>query len=298
MEHLSFLFFLCLISIPILLFAETNDNNAPPSEGNFALSSSQQPGAFLSFGQTLIGKNALQLAVASFSPYHINMGPFNNLNAMLTYGITDDMSLYANFPLSADSHVRGHAFHGLSSGLQDVSLQLEKAFYTTDNRHYQDQATLVGAVTLPMQDADMRYESKGYGTLSYFLGTTFTRTYVDWLGFFSPGMLLTQPKNNIRLGSQLLYQAGIGRTLLAIKDQSDLFVLVEIDGQYTYKNEVLGHSSPNSGGNVIALTPSLALISPHVMTQVGVGFPIVQQLYGMQKHMDFFIAAQLTWSIN
>ncbi len=126
---------------------------------------------------------------------------------------------------------------------------------------------------------------------------TYNRTYVDWLGFVSPGVLLTTSSNNVRLGSQFLYQAGIGRNIFAVSGQSILFGLLEFDGQYTEKEQLLGRDNPNSGGNVISLIPSISFSTKNTMTQVGVGFPIIQALYGNQKKMNYFIEANFAWTI-
>ena len=295
----TYCFFICfvyLFGMSGLVFAATDDKGTPPSIGNFALSDSQQPGPFLSFGQTLIGRSHLQLSFATFSPFHIT-GPFDNENAALTYGITDDTSLYFNYPIVTDSRSRLHAFHGSSSGLRNISLQLEQAIWSVENTQYQTQTTILGAISLPTQEIDTVKITRGYAAPSYFLGTTYTRTYVDWMGFVSPGVDLTSTSNHVRLGSQFLYQAGLGRNIVAVSHQSMLFVLLELDGQYTEKTQVLGFDNPNSGGNVIALTPSLMLATQSTMTQVGVGFPLVQNLYGNQKKMDYFIAAQFTWTV-
>ena len=284
-----------LFSFSALLFA---DEGEPPKIGNFALEGPQQPGPFLSFGQTLIGRNYVELSYATYSPYHNISPPFNNMNVALTYGITDETSLYLNFPIKADSATRNHAFHGLSSGLSDVTLQLEQSIYAAENTKYQDQATIVGSISLPTQEVTTIKTPQGYGSPSYFLGTTYSRTYVDWLGFVSPALLFTTTSGGVRLGSQFLYQAGIGRNILYVSGKSSLFGLLEVDGQFTQKNQLFGRDRPNSGGNVIALTPSVSLSAQRFVAQVGLGFPVVQKLYGTQTKVSYFLAANVVWTIN
>ncbi len=294
---------ICLIILSALsepIFSDTDNLaetegvsiDSPPSEGNFALPSSQQPAPLMSFGQTLIDRNQLQFAFDTYSPYHFG-GAFDNLNATLTYGITDSTALYFNYPIRANPETRGHH----ASALLDIVLQLEQAVYTTGNSQYQEQATIVGAVTLPTRDATTHRVPRGFGSPTFFWGMTYNRTYVDWLGFVSPGVLLTTSSNNVRLGSQFLYQAGIGRNIFAVSGQSILFGLLEFDGQYTEKEQLLGRDNPNSGGNVISLIPSISFSTKNTMTQVGVGFPIIQALYGNQKKMNYFIEANFAWTI-
>ena len=270
-----------------------SSSSNPPNIGNFSLPSPQQPGPLLSFGQTLIGRNHQQLEYTTFSPFHV-VGPFRNMNASIISGLTDSTSLYFTYPITSDSSTR--SLHATAIG--DVTLQLEHAFYTEGNRQYQEQATVVGAMTLPLQEVSpSRNKAIGYGSPTYFLGTTFNRTYVDWLVFVSPGAWFTTTSNNVRLGSQGLYQAGLGHTIVSVTDKSILFGLLELDGQYTYKDEVFKHGLPNTGGNVIALTPSISLATENLIAHVGVGFPVVQNLNGTQKLTDYFIAASFTLTI-
>ena len=281
-----------------LAVLDGNDKWPPPKVGNFALPGSQQPGPFVSFGQTLIGRNYLQLTFSTYSPYRDISGPFDTLNASLTYGVTDNTSLYFNFPVSADRQAGSRASHNFSLGLRDISLQLEQAIYTAGNKRYQDQITIVGALLLPINDVTNVNIPEGYSPPSYFFGTTYNRTYVDWFGFVSPGFLFSTSHDGLRLGSQYMYQAGIGRNIFFVGEQSSLFGLLELDGNYTEKNRGFGADFADSGGNVITLTPSLTLSTQTLMVQVGIGFPVVQNLYGSQNKMDYFIASNIVWTIH
>lgn len=320
-----------LLLLSGLLLAATDDlsvinqesEGSPPAIGNFALPSPQQPGPLMAFGQTLIGRNYLQFSLETFSPYHVG-GAFDSVNASLIYGISDNTALYFSYPLQDDVQTRTHR----RTGLLDATLQLEHAFYSAGNTHYQEQATWVGAVTLPINEAsthviktrDRRRREilrRGgtkeeiistvitksttnleYGAPTFFGGATYNRTYVDWMGFVSPGFLLTTTSDHIRLGSQVFYQAGIGRNIYSITDQSILFGMLEFDGQYTAKDHIYEHYNPNSGGNVIALTPSIWFSMKSFIAQVGVGFPVLQNLNGNQTKMDYFIAANFSWTIK
>ena len=270
-----------------------NANDTPPSIGNFALPAPQQPGPLISFGQTLIGRNHLQLEADSFGGFP-GQGMFQNLNASMIFGITDETSIYFNYPIQSDYSVRLLRL----TGLQDATLQLEQAIYTAGTSTYQDQASLVGFVTLPLSEGDPTKKfPTGYGSPAYFLGATFNRTTVDWLGFVSPGVFLTTASDHIQLGSQGLYQAGIGRNIWSETDRFILMGLLELDGQYTTKDRVLGHSLENTGGNLIGLTPSIWFSTPHLILQLGVGFPIVENLNGKQNKTDYYIAGSFSWTI-
>lgn len=295
------LLLLCCLSPGFAAFddqaaVEGDSTGSPPNIGNFALPSPQQPGPLMAFGQTLIGKNYLQLSADTFSLFPSAAGgAFNSINAAMVYGISDRTSLYFNYPIEAEYLTRVHRM----TGLKDVTLQLEHAFYTWGNSKYQEQATAVGYLSLPTQESDPGQVSPiGFGSSSFFIGATYNRTYVDWLVFVSPGIQLTDTSNQVRLGSQYLYQAGVGRNIFYVTNQSMLFGLVEMTGQYTEKDKILGVANPDSGGNIISLTPSLWLSTQKLIIQVGVGFPVVQDLYGNQTKTDYFIMTNVSWTIG
>lgn len=299
--HKGVLIGLLLWGCSSLLFADADEQavadhtsvGTPPSIGNFSLADSQQPGPLLSFGQTIIDRNQVQLSFDTVSPYHIG-GSFDNLNASLTYGISDATALYFNYPIKSDPQIRTYR----KSNLIDVTLQLEHAFYTSGDTHYQDQATFVGGLSLPTEPSGREGISRGYGAPTYFVGTTYTRTYVDWQMFVSPGAQITTASNHARLGSQYLYEAGIGHSILYTSGQSLLFGLLEMDGQYTDKDQVFGVQKPNTGGNMILLTPSILFSTSRLMIQVGYGYPVLQDLNGHQKHLDYLIAGNLIWTLS
>lgn len=294
-------FIMGLLLLPSLMFAATDEQavvddeseGSPPNIGNFALPGPQQPGPFLSFGQTLIGRNYLQVSLDTYSPFPVG-GAFDKVNATMTYGITDSTSLYFNYPIEADVVTRTHRM----TGLLNIVVQLEQAVYTVGNKRYQDQGTIVGALTVPMNEVTTNRFQQGYDAPAYFLGGTFNRTYVDWLGFVSPGVQITSTSKHIRLGSQVLYQAGLGRDIFSVSDKSILFGLLEVDGQYTQRDRVFGHELPNTGGNVVSVIPSLWLSTQNLIVQAGIGFPVVQNLYGNQTKMDYFIAGNVSWTIK
>jgi hypothetical protein len=244
-------------------------------------------------GQNLIGRNQLQFQYSTFSPYHL-VGAFENMNADMIFGLTDYTSVYFNVPVAEEDSAQSVR----SATLKDVTLQLEHAVYSGGNQRYQSQATLVGAMNLPINEANYDQDHQGYGSPSYFFGGTWNRTYVDWLFFVSPGYWQTTTSNHVKIGSQWLYQAGLGRSIVSVTDQSILFGLIEIDGQYTEPDQVSGMARLNTGGNVVSLIPSFSLSFRHLMAQVGVGFPIIQDLNGIQTKTNYFIATTVTWTIT
>lgn len=201
----------------------------PPSIGNFALPDSQQPGPFISFGQNIIDKNQIQ--IYSDPNYQRNTDQsFLEIPAVFLYGLTDESSILVTLPIAAD--YRSGAYH--SSGMADISAQGEYAFYENSNSQYTEQMTLVSALTIPTGSLS-KNPPTGFGSMSYFLGGTYNHMSVDWLWFTSPGVMWITKHSNIKLGSQYLYQFGVGRNIKSEPNQYIFSALMEIDGTYFEK---------------------------------------------------------------
>jgi hypothetical protein len=264
----------------------------PPATGNFAVRVSQQPAPFIAFGENIINKNQLQ-AYLYGDYFH---GPGQHTADALPYaiyGLTDASSLLVSLPVAVSYRQGSHS----SQGLEDATFQYEYAFYTTSTTRYEEQATIVAAINIPTGSSSANPPT-GSGSVSYFLGTTFNRTYNDWLAFASPGALITTTRNGTRFGNQYLYQAGVGRNIAFVTSQWVLTWMVEADGQYSAKNRVNGFTDPNSGGNVIYITPSLFYARDKLILQAGFGVPCVQQLNGSQTINNLFVAANIGWTFN
>jgi len=264
----------------------------PPNVGLFSLPSSQAPGTFFSFGQNIIDKHQLQITL---DPSYIKGDDqsFLLLTPSVLYGLSDSASLYFTVPYALD--YRSGNQH--AAGIADSNVQFEYAFYQASDAVKTETATVVTGITLPT-GSFTKSPATGFGSPTYFLGGTYNRTYVDWLWFVSPGILMLSPHSNIHYGSQYLYQFGTGHTILLIKDKYTFFGLLELDGLYSEKNKVLGQFDPDSGGNLLLLTPSVSLATEKFIVQLGLSLPVSQHLYGNQPSNKYFLAATLAWTVN
>jgi hypothetical protein len=264
----------------------------PARTGNFAVRVSQQPAPFIAFGQNIIDKNQLQLYL--FGDYF--HGPGQHLaDALpyLVYGLTDNSSLLLSLPVAL-TYTQGNAS---SQGLEDASIQYEVGIYSKATSNYEDQATFVAAVNLPTGSGTSNPPT-GAGAPGFFLGTTFNRTYNDWLLFASPGALINTTHNSMRYGNQYYYQAGVGRNIAYSSSKWTLTWMVEADGQFSAKNKYSGVNDPDSGSNVVYITPSLFYARHNLILQAGFGIPCVQQLNGDQTLNNYFVAANVGWTFN
>ncbi len=121
----------------------------------------------------------------------------------------------------------------------------------------------------------------GFEAISFFLGATLNYSTVNWMVFTSYGGILTTTRHKTRFGNEIFYEFGLERYLPS--PCGWIFaMMLEFNGVYSWKNKIKGTIDPDSGGNVIYLTPSLWFSSKRLIIQLGAGYPIVQHLFGSQ----------------
>src|SRR5207249_4460656 len=113
--------------------------------GNFALPSAQQPGPLFSFGQNIVDKYDIQ---GAWNPEFIkgkHQYIFAN-NLTFLYGITKASSLFLTIPVPALN--KQNKLH--SSGLGDITVQGEYAFFNQGTETDSAMASLVANIGLPI----------------------------------------------------------------------------------------------------------------------------------------------------
>lgn len=294
----------------IYLLTSSSYADQPPSIGNFSLDSSQEPGLFFSFGQNIIDKNQLILSINPNYLYSPGQ-PVVDETPSLLYGISDTSSVLLTLPYSSNYNNGSQKL----SGTGDFILDLEYAYYSNNTTQYSDQATIVFSPTFPTSNLDeiststtkvrkhnTRVSRKNAptnnDTASYFFGTTYSRTLVDWYGFIAPGFLVFNKKEGLQQGSQYFYNVGLGRNIKSVEKEYIFFGLVELNGQYTDKTRLNSRAQPNSGGNIIYATPSLWYSTPKFIIQLGISLPINQYWYGDQPNTSYYASTIISYTIN
>jgi len=268
---------LLLFLLPTLLFAKGGgEQPLPPLEtGNFSLPVSQEPGPLVSFGENIVDKGEVQLFVMSDGFFGKNTYSTDIIPGLL-WGVTENLSFFFNVPVSPGNK----SDHSKSSGLEDVFAQFEYLYYNKVGTASTDQATLVANISFP-SGSSSKTPPTGFGSTIFFIGGTYNHTGINWFFFTSPGGVLTTSNHKTKFGNQFLYQCGLGRNFPS--PAGWIFAwMVEFDGTYAWKNKIHGMKDPNSGGNIIYVTPSLWISSKRLILQFGAGYPVVQHLFGNQ----------------
>jgi len=266
----------------------------PPHEGIFSLPISQQPGPMVSFGQNIIEKNQIQGFL--FPTYLSASKPkqnYTNLSPSLLYGLSNKASLLLSFPVAINYTFEN--YH--SSGYGDTSIQGEYAFYNQDTKKYSDIATIVGNLSIPTGSTHT-IPLIGQGSASYLLGTTFNRTWVDWMFFTSEGVYQYRPAPHEKLSTQYLYQAGLGHNLHSIPDKYIFLALLELSGQYSKNSIQINTLNTFSGGNHIVATPSLWFSTKKLILQLAISLPLTEQLTVPENQLNYNTSLSIAWTFR
>ncbi len=261
------------------------NENQPLPIGNFSVPLITQIAPLVGFGQLLIGEKGILSQFSGFYAKGHNSYE-NTLIPNITYGLRDDLDVSVFVPFTP----RSKSVSGHSSGIMDILLQAEYAYYTKSDIDYAMTGSIVGNVQFPT-GSDSKDPRTGNGSSTYFLGTTFSYLSYNWYAFISPGAFVTTAHHGKKIGNSYLYQWGFARYIPQWSPKGWIFdLMIEFDGTYAEKDKIRGVTNPDSGGNIIFVTPSLWLSSKRLIFQWGVGFPIVQDLHGDQDKIHYFIA--------
>ena len=272
-----------------------DDDHKSVKIGNLALPSSQQPGPLVSFGENIIDKNVVQaylLGDAYWGRRKHNIDLFPSI----LWGYSDSFSIFFNVPFAVSYRDKEHH----SSGFEDIFIQFEYAFFNKEEKYYSEQATIVTYVSYP-SGSSKKVPPTGFGTPTIFFGATFNHTAVDWFYFTSFGATYGGIKHlgpttiGTRIGNEYLYEFGFGRNIMNLPGWIFAW-MIEFDGVYSERNIIDGVVDPNSGGNVIYMTPSLWISSEHLIVQLGLGCAIQQHLFGRQGRDIGLAIFNLGWT--
>jgi hypothetical protein len=257
--------------------------------GNFALPLSQQPAPLFSFGQNLVDKHDLLV----FGNYNQLKGPRANFITAIPsilYGVTDRLSLFVELPVAAKFVHEDARSHGVS----DLTVQLEQVVYAAETRTSINEITAVGNMSFPTGSFS-KTPSTGFGSPTFFLGVTLSRSKPDWYYFSSFGGLITTMYKNNKIGNLFLYQFGVGRNIAYKTDGWILNWMVELDGTYKQRDKVCGLINCDSGSNTVILGPSIFFSTRRFEMDGGIAAVIDQHLFGRETRDRWLASYYAGW---
>lgn len=259
--------------------------------GNFLLPTSQQPGPLYGFGQNIVDRHDLQFFLY-VNEHGSKKTSFTDIIPCFLYGLRDNVSLFVVLPFTPLYKSGCHR----SAGIEDMSIQLEWAFYNEMKQKSATQSTLVGNIAFPTGSVT-KNPPTGFGATSFFLGFTLSHTAQYWYAWIQGGAQLTTQHKATKIGNQFFYQGGI-EGVISARDKRLIAWELELFGQYEQKNKIKGVRDENSGGNIFFIGPSLWVSNEKHTLQLGMAFPAAQHLFGDQIKTRFFLSFFYAYKFN
>ena len=257
--------------------------------GNFALPLSQQPAPLFSFGQNLVDKGDF-LAFGYVDQLKGTRASFVSVVPSILYGLTEKLSLFVELPIAAKFKHEGAKSHGVG----DLIVQLEQIIYVKETTASVNEITIVGNMGLPTGSAK-KQPATGFGSPTFFLGFTLSRSKPDWYYFASLGGLITTFHKGTKFGNVFLYQLGVGRNIAYKTDNWILNWMVELDGIYRQRDRICNIVEHNSGGNTVLLGPSIFFSTRRFEMDFGIQAVVAEHLFGSQTKSNYFAAMYAGW---
>jgi hypothetical protein len=240
----------------------------------------------------------------------------------LAYGVTDDFSIGLKLPYvdrrdlrEAHSHTHEDGdveveLHRLgdSEGVGDITLLGQYRILNLPAETLE--AALLGGVKAPTGQTNRttalggQFETEhqpGSGSWDFLLGAALTKRFgalsLDGSVHYT---IAGDGSQDTDLGDRLNYNLAASYRFGAAHDHAPgaaphshlaWDVTIELNGEHSQKQEIAGESDPNSGGNVVYLSPGVRLSGESWSVYLSYGEPIVRDLNGVQHEPDYRVVA-------
>jgi len=234
--------------------------------------------------------------------------------AEIAYGVTDDLQIGASIGyfvgdhfVSADRAEDGTVETGTAdpSGLTDLVLTGKYRLL----RGQPGNLAIVAGVIVPTGRDDIRLSSgetihpsdqPGTGRWGLPIGLGYSRFLTKQLTLDTSAMYTFRfERDDFKVGDR--FDAGVAvayRLTESIRKFPQFSVFGEITNVWLQKDREGGADDPNSGGDILYLTPGFRVrFDPHAALTVAPSFPVMQELNGEQGDVEFKVAVALTYAL-
>ncbi len=221
----------------------------------------------------------------------------------LSYGLTPDVTVGVAIPYFrkdiTSRDASGVVSTATPSGLGDTFLTVKYRYFVRNYRGGSTQLAALGGVKLPTGDTEARDstgallpipDQLGTGSVDFIGALTATRVFgYKWA---LHGSLLykrnTEGDRDFRAGDFVNYNVAASREVyFEPYPGPNVFLGLELNGEYSARNKLNGTTLRNSGGNRILLSPTIvAFLTRNWTLEASVQFPMVENLNGNQPDED------------
>ncbi len=257
-------------------------------EAQERLSYAEGPGPLFSIGQNIIPKHEFNVGTG----LRYRDGVFNHRLRWSVggiYGITDHLSATFVVPYI----LKERSENKRTSGIADMILDLEYAFFEKKEDRSLVQATIIGGIQFPTSDKEKK-PLLDFGSWSGFIGFTNSFLFLPWYWFFSGGVLITRNRDNIEFGNEYFYESGAGVKLIKLNHDDNIALLIEMNGRFLDKSKITSQSIPAVGGHVLYVGPIIRLDWRAITTQAGIQFAAAQHIFNSKEEIDYRVAFSIS----
>jgi len=221
--------------------------------------------------------------------------------AGMGYGLTDNITLSLKISYENINNVReAHSdepgeihLHGDAKGIGDLTVMGQYRFLKTDNNV---ETALFLGLKMPTGKTNERdihgqtFEAEflpGTGSWNPIIGIAATKRYgkvsLDGNIQYTFGTRGTQYTN---LGDIFSYNAAV--SYRAISGSLAWDFILEANGEWKERQRIRGEKDPNSGGNLLFLSPGTRLVfGRNFSTYLSIGIPLLQDMNGIQEDTNY-----------
>jgi len=299
-----------------------NTLSATPAEkGGFSVGFVYESTTFDALSDEMLEAAAAEAALAGHAHVH-SLDELRSAALGFSYGLTDNVTLSVRLPYLMRDGVRTGHFHGGvpeveaeggSSDIGDIATLLQWRVMAGENTD----VSLFGGVKAPTGEDDVRNDfgdvfstefQPGSGSWDFTLGAAVTRRAAHWS--FDASALYTFAGENDEdadLGDRLAYGAAISYRVighppahqhLGIGEHSHWGVdlVLELNGEWHDEAAEGGETDPNSGGNVVFLSPGVRVVHDNWAGYFTAGVPVINEMNGVQAEPDLRLTAGVSRS--
>ncbi len=209
----------------------------------------------------------------------------------LTYGITGDWAAGIDIPYV---NTKNNNVNSSEYGQGDLRLFTKYRFWRKDGPGVQQSMTV--AVKIKTDTGDSKVSS---GTTDSLLGLAYGYESRKWYRWAALRYLFNgENAAGQRRGNKILYDlvAGIRQHQTSYLEPDTVWLL-ELNGEYSERNELNSIVLANSGGNEVFVSPGIFWTLRNFAVKAGVQIPVLSRLNENQQKTDYRARLILEWHL-
>ncbi|GMR00930.1 MAG: hypothetical protein BMS9Abin19_0273 [Gammaproteobacteria bacterium] len=210
----------------------------------------------------------------------------------LTYGLTGDWAAGIDIP-----YVKKSTNSSSESGQGDLRLFTKYRFWRKDGPGVQQSMTV--AVKVKTNTGSSGDSNVSSGTTDSMLGLAYGYESRKWYRWAALRYLFNgENDTGLRRGNKILYDlvGGIRQHQTSYLEPDTVWLL-ELNGEYSERNELDGSALSNSGGNEVFVSPGIFWTLRNFAVKAGVQIPVLSQLNESQQKTDYRARLILEWHL-